>query len=172
MSRLNCNRIGCDLSKKQKITLGKTQNEESNLVTISSSLVFTRSCLPIQNLGANIQILQSGLVDWFMYCVTLRLHDIKKLISVSVEYTMEVHLADASIFYLSSESPPSPKTLFTDLSNMTFNWPVVWKMTWGINGKSFWDHSKLGFWCDSSINPNLKKVELKIDRGVICHGSQ
>ena len=34
-----------------------------------------------------------------MYCVTLRLHDIKKLTSVSVaaEYTMEVHLADAYI---------------------------------------------------------------------------
>ena len=121
MSRSNCNRIGCDLSKKPKLTLYKTQNEESNLVTISSSLIFTRSCLPVQNLGANIQILQSRLVDWFMYCVTLRLHDIKKLISVSVEYTMEVHLADASIFYLSSESPPSPKKLFTDLSNMTFN---------------------------------------------------
>ena len=68
-----------------------------------------------------MQILHSGLVDWFMYCVTLRLHDIKKLISVSVEYTIEVHLADASIFYLSSESPVSPNTLFTDISNMTFN---------------------------------------------------
>ena len=35
------------------------------------------------------------------------LHDIKKLTSVFVEYTMQVHLADASIFYLSGESPPS-----------------------------------------------------------------
>ena len=41
-----------------------------------------------------------------MYCVTLRLHDIKKLTLVSLEYAMEVHLADA-YFYVSGESPPS-----------------------------------------------------------------
>ena len=51
MSRSNCDRIGCDLSKKRKLTLYKTQNEEANLVTISSSLIFTRSYLPVQNLG-------------------------------------------------------------------------------------------------------------------------
>ena len=38
--------------------------------------------------------------------VSLRLHDIKKLTSVSLEYTMEARLADAYI-YLSGESPPS-----------------------------------------------------------------
>ena len=32
-----------------------------------------------------------------MYCVTLRLHDIKKLTSVSLEYIMEIHLAHAYI---------------------------------------------------------------------------
>ena len=39
-----------------------------------------------------------------MYCVTLRLHDVKKLTSVSLEYTMEVHLADTYIllFWLKS----------------------------------------------------------------------
>ena len=44
-----------------------------------------------------------------MYCVTLRLHDIKKLTSVSLEYTMEVHLANA-YSHLSGESPPSKNT--------------------------------------------------------------
>ena len=39
------------MSKKHKLTLYKTQNGESNLVTISSSLIFTRSYLPVQNLG-------------------------------------------------------------------------------------------------------------------------
>ena len=42
-------------------------------------------------------IQNSCLVGWCMYCVTLRLHDIKKLTSVSLEYTMEVHLAYAYI---------------------------------------------------------------------------
>ena len=41
-----------------------------------------------------------------MYCVTLRLHDIKKLTLVSVEYTMKVYLAEMPIFHLSGESPP------------------------------------------------------------------
>ena len=49
--RSNCSIIGCDLSKKHKLTLYKTQNGEANLVTISSSLIFTRSYLPVQNLG-------------------------------------------------------------------------------------------------------------------------
>ena len=31
-----------------------------------------------------------------MYCVTLSLYDIKKLTSVSLESTMEVHIADVS----------------------------------------------------------------------------
>ena len=41
-----------------------------------------------------------------MYCVTLRLHDIKKLTSVSLEYTMmEIHLADAYILPFWWKSP-------------------------------------------------------------------
>ena len=51
MSKSNCDRIGCNLSNKHKLTLYKTQNRESNLVTISSSLTFTRTYLPVQNLG-------------------------------------------------------------------------------------------------------------------------
>ena len=51
MSRSNCDRIGCNLSNKHKLTLYKTQNGESNLVTISSSLIFTRSYPSVQNLG-------------------------------------------------------------------------------------------------------------------------
>ena len=34
-----------------------------------------------------------------------------------------------NVLHLSKNYIPSPKTLFTDLSNITFNWPVVWKMT-------------------------------------------
>ena len=50
-----------------------------------------------QELPTCTKILQSCLVGWCMYCVTLRLHDIKKLTSVSLEYTMEMHLAYAYI---------------------------------------------------------------------------
>ena len=39
-----------------------------------------------------------------MYCVTLRLHDIKKLTLVSLEYAMEVPLADASVNQVSAEN--------------------------------------------------------------------
>ena len=41
-------------------------------------------------MGTDIQILKSWLVGWCMYCVTLRLHDIKKRTSVPVEYTTEI----------------------------------------------------------------------------------
>ena len=42
-----------------------------------------------------------------MYCVTLKLNDIKKITSVSLEYTMKVHLADAYILpYLMKVLPP------------------------------------------------------------------
>ena len=34
-----------------------------------------------------------------MYCVTLRLHDIKKITSVSLEYTMEGHFAYAYLYF-------------------------------------------------------------------------
>ena len=50
-----------------------------------------------KTLGTDIQILQSWQVGWCMYCVTLRLHNIKKPTLVSLEYTMEVHLAYAYI---------------------------------------------------------------------------
>ena len=67
---------------------------------------------------------------------------------------------------------PSPKT-FTNLSNITFNWLVVWKMTWGI-----WqiftralESLKIGILM-GSFNPMLKKYELKLHRGVICHNNK
>ena len=42
-----------------------------------------------------------------MYCVSLRLPDIKKITSAPVEYTMEVHLADALYFtFLVKVLPP------------------------------------------------------------------
>ena len=75
--------------------------------------------------------------------------------------------------HLSKNYIPSPKTLFTDLSNITFNWLVVWKMTWGI-----WqiftralESLKIGILM-GSFNPKLKKYELKIHRGVICHDNE
>ena len=42
-----------------------------------------------------------------MYCVTLNLHDIKKLTSMSREYTMKVHLADFTITFWVKVLPPS-----------------------------------------------------------------
>ena len=108
-TRSNCAIIGCNLSKKHKLTLCKTQNGESNYV---DHKFFFNIYLPgatylYETLGADIQILQSWLIGWSIYCVTLRLHDIKKLTSASLEYTMEVHLLLMPIFYLSGESRPS-----------------------------------------------------------------
>ena len=75
--------------------------------------------------------------------------------------------------YLSRNYTPSPKTIFTDLSNITFKWLVDWKMTWGI-----WqiltralESFKIGILM-RSFNPKLKKYELKIHRGVICHDNE
>ena len=75
--------------------------------------------------------------------------------------------------HLSKNYIPSPKTLFTDLSNITFDWLVVWKMTWRI-----WqiftralESFKIGILM-RSFNPKLKTYELKIHRGVICHDNE
>ena len=61
----------------------------------------------------------------------------------------------------------------TDLSNITFNWLLVWKMTWGI-----WqiftralESLKIGILMGSFI-PKLRKYELKIHRRVICHDNE
>ena len=75
--------------------------------------------------------------------------------------------------HLSKNYIPSPKTLFRDLSNITFNWLVVRKMTWGI-----WqiftralESLKIGILM-GSFNSKLKKYELKIHRGVICQDNE
>ena len=64
--------------------------------------------------------------------------------------------------HLSKNYIASSKTLFTDLSNVTFNWLVVWKMTWGI--KQIFARvlkvSKLGFWWDPLIQ-SWKTMSLK-----------
>ena len=72
--------------------------------------------------------------------------------------------------HLSKNYIPSPKTLFTDLSNISFNWLVVWKMTWGI-WPVFSRALKIGILM-GTFNLNLKKYELKIHRGVICHDNE
>ena len=65
---------------------------------------------------------------------------------------------------------PSPKTLFTDGSNITFNWFVVWKMTWVI--WQFFSRALKIRILMRSFNPDLKKYELKIHRAVICHENE
>ena len=80
-TRSNCAIIDWNLSKKHKLILHKIQNGEPNYVAseiINFSLIFARSYL-YKNLGTGIQIQLSWLVGWCIYCVTLRLHDIKKL---------------------------------------------------------------------------------------------
>ena len=76
------------VKKKHKLTPYKTKNGEPNYVVHKFFFNFLQE-LPLQklgdrhpnskNLGTDIQILQSWLVGWCMYCVTFRLHDIKKL---------------------------------------------------------------------------------------------
>ena len=72
--------------------------------------------------------------------------------------------------YLSKNYIPPPKTLFIDLSNITFNWLVVWKMTGGLL-QIFFTALKIGILMES-FNPNLKKYELKIHRGITCHDNE
>ena len=62
---------------------------------------------------------------------------------------------------------------FTDLSNITFNSLVVWKMTWGIWQIFIWalESLKIGILM-RYFNPKLKKYELKLQRGVICHENE
>ena len=72
--------------------------------------------------------------------------------------------------HLSKNYIPSPKILFTDLSNITLNWLVIWKMTWGI-WQIFSRVLRIGILM-GSFNPNLKKYELKIHRGIICHDNE
>ena len=50
-ARSNCAIIGCHLPKKHKLIVYKTQNGESNYIDHKFSLIFTRSYLPVQNLG-------------------------------------------------------------------------------------------------------------------------
>ena len=71
---------------------------------------------------------------------------------------------------MSKNCIPSPKTLFTDLSNITFNWPVVWKMTWGI-WQIIFRVLKIEILM-GSFTPKLEKYELKTHRGVICHDNE
>ena len=59
------------------------------------------------------------------------------------------------------------------MQNLKKNWLVVWKMTWGI-----WqiftralESLKIEILM-GSFNPKLKKYELKIHRGVICHDNE
>ena len=93
-TRSNCAIIGCNLSKKHKLTLCKTKNGEPNYV---DHMFFFNFYQEQPTYTKPWDQTSSWLVGQYMYCVTLRLHDIKKLTSVSLEYTMEVHLADAYI---------------------------------------------------------------------------
>ena len=96
-SRSHCSIIGCNLSKKHKLTLYKTQNGESNYVHHKFFFNFYQELPTYTKPWRHIQILQSWLVGCYLYFLTLRLHDIKKLTSVSLKCTMEVHLADIYI---------------------------------------------------------------------------
>ena len=59
-TRSNCAIIGCNLSKKDKLTLYKTQNGESYYVDHKFFLIFTRRYLPVQNLGDRHQ----NTIEW------------------------------------------------------------------------------------------------------------
>ena len=85
-TKSSCAIIGCNLSKKHKLTQYKTQNGESNYVDHKFFFNFYQELPPVPNLGDRHP--NRCLVRWCMYCVTLRLHDIKKLTSVSLEYTI------------------------------------------------------------------------------------
>ena len=90
--RSNCAIMGCNLSKKHKLKLYKTPNGEPNYVA--------RSFFNIDRYPNTI-----NLDSWLVHVLC----DIKATwhqeASVSLEYTMKIHLAD--IFYLFGVSPPS-----------------------------------------------------------------
>ena len=66
----------CQRNANQHCIKHRTENQTTQI--ISFSLIFARSYLH-KNLGTVIQILLSLLFGWCINCVTLRLHDIKKL---------------------------------------------------------------------------------------------
>ena len=80
-TRSNSAIISCNFSKKHELTLYENLNGESNYVDHKFFFNFCYE-LPVQKLGdrhANSIELASWLVHVWCYCVTLRLHDIKKL---------------------------------------------------------------------------------------------
>ena len=83
-ARSKCAIIACNLSKKHKLTLYKTQNREPNYVDHKFFCSFYQELPACTEPWGETSKYYSWLVGWCMYCVTLRLHDIKKLTSVSL----------------------------------------------------------------------------------------
>ena len=82
LSRCNENKIKwCNnrlqFVKERQINTLKYRAGSQTTQIISFSLIFARNCI-YKNLGIDIQTLQSWLVGWCMYCLTLTLDDIKK----------------------------------------------------------------------------------------------
>ena len=98
----NCAIIGSNLSNKHKIALYETQSGEANYVDHKIFLNILLGVTLFNNLGTDIQILQSLQAGWCMYCVDLRLNEED---SVFLEYITKLHLVD--IFYLFGESTHS-----------------------------------------------------------------
>ena len=93
-TRSNCAIIGCNLSKKHKLTQYKTQNGESNYADHKFFFNFYQelpTCTKPWGQTSNTIELASCLVH--VLCYSKRLHDIKKLnqLHVSLEYAMEVY---------------------------------------------------------------------------------
>ena len=81
-TRSNCAIIGCNLSKKHKLTLRKAQNGESSYVDHKFLFNFYQELPTCIKPWTQTSSQKSCLVGWCMYCVTLRIRDIKNLTSV------------------------------------------------------------------------------------------
>ena len=98
----NCAKIGCNLSKKHKLTLYKTQSGEPNFVD-HKFLIFCQE-LPVQKLGDR-HLNTKEPVSWLVHVLCDFKATVHQEASFSLEYTIKIHLAD--IFYLFGVSPPS-----------------------------------------------------------------
>ena len=91
--------IGCTLSNNQKLALYKTQSREP---TFFFNTLVGATCTKTWRHPNTIKLASC----WWMHCVTLRLHGIKKFQYPLNTYIIKMHLAN--IFYLLMKAlPPS-----------------------------------------------------------------
>ena len=96
--------------KETQTNTVKHRTESQTTQIISFSLIFTRSYLPVQNLGDRHPN-TIELASWLVHVLCDFKATWHQETSVSLEYAIKIHLPDTYIFCLFGESPPSTLSL-------------------------------------------------------------